>query len=413
VSQITPTSELATIRPEPVYPEDKVLQTPVKIIQSQKFDPNHLTARVIGLLLMVGAICACRVNWAQPVEVEAAKTPDSSIRSATFPSSKDSSPTELFTTSMRSVFVKTGDITPTDRFQRSLYLWEPGKQPKLIVSGHFLDVIRLSNNEFAAAWYSKNSENSPVEFVTLNAQGNISQPLLLPPSGPTGWGGCGGNTRYVACVGNLPEMKADDKDYDEMGFSAVLVIDLEKQKTSWFPVKHQTLFHFDAALKRIYVSEDQDHLNLSSSVESFDLGGNALGEAHVLDMTLSPSGHFADSLQEDGADSWEVYDVASKRVLLSFGCDKPGCKRGDRQEGHYWNPVLDGQFVALRMGGGTSGMCDVYQAATARLVKSVSCGGLAVFDWSRDGRELITIKYEGGEYRRELINEATQNRSPR
>ena len=209
-------------------------------------------------------------------------------------------------------------------------------------------------------------------------------------------------------------MRADDKDYDEMGFSAVLVIDLEQKKTSWFPVKHQTYFHFDPARRQIYVSGDQTNLNLSSRVESFDLAGSGRREAHVLDMTLSPSGHFADSLQEDGAESWEVYDAASKRALLAFGCDKPGCKLGDRQEGHYWNPVFDGQFVALREGGayGKGGMCDVYQAAQSRLVKSVPCDGLPVFDWSRDGCELITIKYEGGEYRRELVNESTQSRPP-
>jgi hypothetical protein len=375
---------------------------------------NRGIALVTAVLLVIGVICTARSNRAQSFEVESAKKSNLDVRSATFPSPKGSSPTEVYTTRTLSLVVKTGDITPTDKFRRSLFMWEPGKEPKLILSGHFLDVIRLSDDDFAATWYSKNIENSPVAFVTLNARGHISQPLLLPPSGPTGWGGCEGNTRYVACIGNLPEMRADDKDYDEVGFTAVIVMDLEQQKTSWFPVKHQTYFHFDPARRRIYVSEDQPNLNLGSRVESFDLAGNALGEAHVLDMTLSPSGHFADSLQEDGADSREIYDVASKRVLLAFGCDKPGCKAGDRQEGHYWNPIFDGQFVALGTGGayGEAGMCDVYQAAPPRLVKSVPCDGLPVFDWSRDGRELITIKYEGGGYRRELINEPRQDRAP-
>lgn len=375
---------------------------------------NRGIARVTVLVLVLGVICAPCSSRSQSFEVESAKKSNLNVRSDTFPLPKGSSPTEVFTTRTLSLIVKTGDITPTDRFQRSLYLWEPGKEPKLIVSGHFLDVTRLSDDDFAATWYSKNTENSPVAFVTLNARGHISQPLMLPPSGPIGWGGCEGNTRYVACIGNLPEMRADDKDYDEMGFTAVLVIDLEQHKTSWFPVKHQTYFHFDPARRQIYVSDDQPNLNLDSRVESFGLAGNERGEARVLDMTLSPSGHFADSLQEDGADSWEIYDAASKSVLLAFGCDKPGCKSGDRQEGHYWNPVFDGQFVALGTGGayGKGGMCDVYQAAPPRLVKSVPCGGLPVIDWSRDGRELITIKYEGGGYRRELINEPTQNRPP-
>jgi hypothetical protein len=64
-----------------------------------------------------------------------------------------------------------------------------------------------------------------------------------------------------------------------MGFSAVLVIDLKQQKTSWFPVKHETYFHFDPARERIFVSDDQP--NPSSRVQSFDLAGNARVKRHM------------------------------------------------------------------------------------------------------------------------------------
>jgi hypothetical protein len=373
---------------------------------------SHSIARVTAFLLVFGVICTGCTSQAQPFESELAKKSNLVARSAIFPLSNGSSPTEVFTTSTLSLVVKTGDITPTDQFQRSLYLWEPGEAPKLIVSGHFLDVVRLSDDDFVAYWYSKNTEDSAVTLITLNARGQISQRLMLPPSGPTGWGGCEGNTRYVVCIGNPPDMKADDKDYDEMGFSAVLVINLQQEKTLWFPVKHQTFFHFDPARERIFASDDPPNLKLSSRVQSFDLVGNAREEAHVLDMTLSPSGHFADSLQEDGADTWEIYDAASKRVLLTFGCDKPGCKVGDRQESHLWNPLSDGQFVAVRSSAGKDGACDVYQAALSSLVKSVPCGGLAVFDWSRDGRELVVIEYKSGKYRREPVNSSIQMRPP-
>lgn len=362
----------------------------------------------IAVLLVLGGISACRGIRVPSPGRDSVRKPNPDVGSAVFPLSKGSSPTEVFTTTTPLLLVKTGEITPVDQFQRSLYLWEPGTAPKQVISGHFLEVARLSDDDFAASWYSRNSEDSPVAFVTLNARGRVSQRLILPPSGPTGWGGCEGDTQYVACIGNPPGTKADDKDYDEMGFSAVLVIDLKQQKTSWFPVGHRTYFHFDPAHERVYVSDDQANLNLNSKVQTFDLGGKARGTAFALNMTLSPSGHYAGSLSEDGADSWEIYDATSRRALLSFGCDKPGCKVGDHQEGHLWNPVIDGQFVALETGGayGNGGTCDVYQSARSLLVKSVPCDGLPVVDWSRDGREIITIKYEGGEYRRELINES-------
>ncbi len=315
------------------------------------------------------------------------------------------SPTEVFTTTTPSLVIKAA----ADAEYRSLYSWVPGGAPKIIVRGRDLDVTRLSNDVFAA-WFSENNQES---IVILNAQGLISAPLMLPPGGPTGWQGCEGDLRNIVCIGNRPEMKVDDKEYDEMGFSAVLVVDLEKHRTSWFPVEHQTYFHFNSTRKLIYLG-DLDTPSMSSPVKAFDLTGNEHWRAQVWDMTLSPSGRFADSLQEDGSESWKVYDVASKQVLLAFNCDKPGCKVGDRDEGHYWNPVFDGQVVALRTGGayGAGGTCDVYQVAAAHLVKRISCGGLPVYDWSRDGREIITIKYEGGEYQRDAINESTRNLPP-
>jgi hypothetical protein len=93
-------------------------------------------------------------------------------------------------------------------------------------------------------------------------------------------------------------------------------------------------------------------------------------------------------------------------VLLAFHCDKPECKLGDQIENHYWNPVFDGQVVALNSGGayGKGGTCDVYQTSPPRLVKRVTCDGLPAYDWSRDGRELITISYVGSKFHREPVN---------
>lgn len=319
--------------------------------------------RTLLPLILLGALCACRDSQAQSAVVG---NSGAAIRDATLSLPKDSSPTGVYTTRSLSIIVKTGDITPADRYRRSLYAWEPGKQPKFIVGGHFLDVTRLSDDTFAAYYF----DNKKEAIVTLNSQGLISQPLMLPQGGPTGWGGCDGNTRIIVCIGNPPGTSFDYKEYDEMGFSAVLVIDLEQRKTSWFPVKHQTYFHFDPALKLIYVG-DLAAPSMNSPLESFDLAGNRRGRANVWNTSLSPSGHFAGSLQEDGSESWKVYDVASKKVLLAFHCDKPECKLGDQIENHYWNPVFDGQVVALNSGGayGKGGTCDVYQTSPPRLVK--------------------------------------------
>ena len=346
----------------------------------------------IVLLVMLGALCACRDNKTPSAAVNSSEV----IRSATLSLPKDLSPTGVFTTNSSSLVIKAA----ADARHRSLYSWEPGKAPKLIFEGGNLDVIRLSGDTFAA-WYSQNNQEA---IVTLNAQGLIAQPLMLPQGGPTGWGACEGDPRNIVCIGDPPGMGAEDKDYDEMGFSAVLVIDLGQRKTSWFPVKHQTYFHFDPARERIYVS-DLAGPSLSSPVEFFNLAGN-VGGASVSDMTLSRSGRFTESLQEDGSEFWAIRDSTSKKVLLAFNCDKPECKPGDRYEDHYWNPVFDGQVVALNLGGayGKGGTCDVYQCSPPRLVKRIPCDGLPVYDWSRDGRELITISYEGGKFHREPVN---------
>ena len=98
--------------------------------------------------------------------------------------------------------------------------------------------------------------------------------------------GCEGEMVRIVCIGNRPGMSIEDKDYDEMGFSAVLIIDLMRQKTSWFPVKGRTRFRFDPTRKIIYVS---DFISPSSpsSVEAFDLAGKTLGPAKMSDMTAN------------------------------------------------------------------------------------------------------------------------------
>jgi len=343
--------------------------------------------------LLLASVCVCSGRNTDT----AGETPASEYETVPLP--KGMSPTGVFTTNSYSLVIKAaGDID-----HRSLYSWEPGKKPKLIIEGRDLDITRLSDNTFAA-WYSKNSQE---EIVTLDAQKLITPPLKLPKGGPRGWFFCEGDTQAIVCRGDPPSMSAEDKDYDEMGFSAVLVIDLAERKTTWFPVKHQTHFRFAPAHKMIYVI-DWDSASSHGPVTAFDLAGRELGHARLSDvMPSSPSGRFVESLQEDGSESWRVYEAAGMKLLSGFNCEQPECKEGDRDEdGHHWNPRFTDQVVALRMGGafGKGGACDIYQLSPPRLMKTVPCGGLPVYDWSRDGRELVTLQYEGNIFRREPVN---------
>jgi hypothetical protein len=121
---------------------------------------------------------------------------------------------------------------------------------------------------------------------------------------------------------------------------------------------------------------------------------------------MSPSGRFIESLHEDGDEAWQIYELATRQQLFAFNCGEPGCKTGDHGIS-YWNPVIDGQFAVVRDSGKPHGMgssCDVYQASPPRLVKSFPCTSLIEYDWSRDGKELITVEYDGGTYHRETVN---------
>ncbi len=307
------------------------------------------------------------------------------------------SPTEVFTTTSAAFVIKAA----ADADFRSLYSWEPGNSPRLIIKGRDLDVARLSDDIFVA-WYGQSNEES---VVTLSTQKLISEPMPLPNGGPSGWWGCEGDTRYIACIGNRPGMSADDKDYDEMGFSAVLVVDPQLRKSSWFQVGDQNYFRFYSQLRKIYVGNLVSP-SPSSPVKIFDMDGKIQGTTQFVNAALSRSGRFADSFQEDGSEFWAIYDVKYRKALLSFNCDKITCKVGDRDEGHEWNPIYEGQIVALRGGGayGAGGTCDIYQAAPPRLIKTVPCEGLPVYDWTRDGRELVTIAYEGGKFSRQPVN---------
>jgi hypothetical protein len=301
--------------------------------------------------------------------------------------------TAVFTTKSRSLIVKAAE-----RDLRAAYAWEPGQQPKLLVQGNGLEITRLSDDSFAA-WYSDGDEQTSV--VTFNAQQLTLQPLGLPKS-PSGWGRCEGNTEVLVCIGDRPGMSPND--VDEMGFTAVLVVDLAERKTSWFDVRHRTDYRLDASRKLIYVSDRDTHDRV---VEIFNLRGETLGpsdQSHL--QATSPSGRFIESLQVDGGEAWQIYELATRQQLFAFNCGGPDCKMGDHDDS-YWNPVIDGQFAVVRDAGkpyGKGSSCDVYQASPPRLVKSFPCNTLIKYDWSRDGKELITLEWDGGSYHRESVN---------
>jgi hypothetical protein len=264
-------------------------------------------------------------------------------------------------------------------------------------------VIKAAGGAYHRSLYSWYSDKSQEEIVTLNGQKLISPPLTLPNGGPTGWGACEGDLQYIVCVGDRPGMSVEDKDYDEMGFTAILVVSLTQRKTNWFPVKHRTRIRFDPQRKMIYAVDRADE-SAHAPVAVYDLAGKERGSGHLSDlMPLSPSGRFVESLQEDGADSWEVYEADSRKVLLTFNCDRPECKEGDRND-HQWNPKFTDQLIAIRSSAGKDGACDVYMLSPPHLKKTLPCGGLPVYDWSRDGRELVTLQYEGNIFRREPVN---------
>lgn len=307
-------------------------------------------------------------------------------------------PTRLFTTTTTSLLVKAAK----DAKNRYLFSWQVGQAPKLITVGRDLDVTRLANNTFAA-WYFDGGQE---KLVTLDGQKLLSKPLFLPNGGPTGWQSCTGNIVRVVCIGNLPTTRADD--YDEMGFTAVLVVNLETRKMNWFPVDDRTYFRFDPTREMIYVADDI-YASRKIRVRQFDLAGDDKGSAHLSDVMMpSPSGQFLETLQEDGSEFWAVYEASTMKPLLSFNCDRPGCREGDRDEDNqHWNPKFSHQIVVIRDGGayGIGGACDVYQLLDRpHLLKTVPCEGLPVYDWSRDGKALLTIQYEGGRFSSQPIN---------
>lgn len=294
----------------------------------------------------------------------------------------------VFTTKSRSLIVHAAvpDL-------HGAYAWEPGQEPKLLVQGKVLGVTRLSDDSFAAS-YSDNDDHSFV--VTFNGQQLTSQPLVLPES-PSGWGGCEGNDEVLVCQGDRPGMKPDQ--VDGMVFTAILVVDLAERKANWFDVGKDRiafLHRFDVRHKLIYVSG-----------ETFNLKGESLGASDGSHLqATSPSGRFIQSLPEDGGESWQIYELSTKKELFAFNCGKPACKSGDNNN-DYWNPAFDGQFVAYRHSGkpyDKDATCDVYQASPPQLLKSFLCDGTPVYDWSRDGKELITVAERGGNYHRERVN---------
>jgi hypothetical protein len=246
--------------------------------------------------------------------------------------------TAVLTTKSRSLI-----ITAASADLRAAYAWEPGQEPKLLVQGKMLGITRLSDDSFAALYSDIDGQSF---VVTFNPQQLTSQPLGLPKS-PSGWGGCEGNDEVLVCQGDRPGMRPQD--VLEMDFTAILVVELAERKTSWFDAGQPRIVYLhrlDVRRKLIYVTGEA--LN---SGETFTLKGVSLGpsdDSHL--QATSPSGRFMESLPADGKESWQIYEGATNQELFAFNCGKAACKSGDNN-GDYWNPVFDGQFVVYRHSG--------------------------------------------------------------
>ncbi len=90
-------------------------------------------------------------------------------------------------------------------------------------------------------------------------------------------------------------------------------------------------------------------------------------------------------------DTWAVNRARDMKPLLKFNCNQPGCRVGDDSE-NSWNPVLDGEIAVL------AEKCEIYDVGTRTLIKSFPCEGQPAYDWSRDGKKLVTLSYEGALY---------------
>ena len=114
-------------------------------------------------------------------------------------------------------------------------------------------------------------------------------------------------------------------------------------------------------------------------------------------------------MQEDGAESWGIYDLKTGKTLLDFNCDRPGCITADRATSGVseWNPMDEDQVLVMGQAGkayGAGNTCDVYQVSSARRIKSVPCDGMPEYDWSLDGREIVTVAYITGKFARQSVN---------
>jgi hypothetical protein len=342
-------------------------------------------------LLLVATLCTCGGCRASL----AGRVADSTSVVVPLPAGTD--PTGIFTTDSPFLVIKAAN----DAYHRSVYSWQAGKPPILIVEGRDLDITRLSNNTFAA-WFSDDHQE---QIVTLNEKKIVSEPLVLPNGGPRGWSDCEGDSHQVVCIGDRPGMTEQDKDYDETGFTAVLIIDRATRQTKWFSVGDRTNFRFDQKRQMVYVV-NWDSPSSHVPVEAFDLGGKDRGRAQLRDvMPSSPTGQYVESLAEDGSESWDVYEAATMKILIKFNCEEARCKEGDNDYTP-WNPKFADQIVANRSGGayGKGGACDIYQLSPPHLLKTVPCEGLPVYDWTRDGREVVTLQEEGNIFRREPVN---------
>jgi len=303
----------------------------------------------------------------------------------------DSSPTDLLSTSTDRTVI----VVYQPREDRSAYLYNPSTRTlEKLITAKMVSVFRQAGGDtFVVAW---SAPDGP-KYALLDAQGQMSAAKEFRIS-PESWPSCGASRRYLVCATDRPGLTEADADFNPLGYTAFLVLELATNSSRVYRVPSPTSYiTFSSNDDLVYTSSELSENARANVVTAFDLNGRKRAVHKDWKGTnFSVRNRFAIPFLHEGGLDWEVYETRSWRPVLSI---KSSEFEGEINWGE-WNPVQENLLSVWRRQMSDNkfevDFLEVYNVETGKKVYSIkidsnNADSKAVHAWSRDGHRLMVL----------------------
>ncbi len=194
---------------------------------------------------------------------------------------------------------------------------------------------------------------------------------------------------YFVFMTDRPKVDKNASEYNEMGFTAIGILDMNSQKVRQFAVKTPAFrFYVLQSTDRIYVADDTVDMDKAPTVNIYDVKGKHLETRFdSYGIIFSATGKYYLPYIFEAGLPFRVRIADNGKTALSFA------NEGDEEdENPVWNPQNDDLLLVEhheKQDGKPIVRLDVLNVPRRTIVKSVPFG---VAQWTPDGKTLVVYR---------------------